>query len=75
MQNLTNYVQFSKSTKIHQNLYFLPQKKQASASRFDSFHVSDLNAKINQHRQFSKSTKLHLNLCFLLQITDNTQHL
>ena len=35
------------------------------SNRFDSFHVSDLKVKLNQHRQFSKSTKIHQNGCFL----------
>ena len=43
--------------------------------RFDSFHVSDLNTKLNQHCQFSKSTQIHPNLCFLPQKTGYTQHL
>ena len=30
----------------------------------NSFHVSDLNAKLNNYVQFSKSTKIHPNLCF-----------
>ena len=50
-------------------MFFTPPKKAHSASssynKFESFHVSDLKRKRNQHHQFSKSTEIHQNLGFL----------